>query len=339
MSESAHNERLRARFAGVMCAVDDLGLDWSDVEARADAITLRTNLVGQRPKQRWRPRKVVLIVAGLLMGALVAAPALGLPERVVELLFSDAEPAPARTELAFSTLDRSAPPGLETGVIPGTARKGFEVALPQGARATLWVAPTAKGGHCQMLQLVDAEGRPRGASGPGCDDRANATGVGLTVPGPITPRGIELGPVVVDGHTTLVDANSAIIRFEDKTEALIPLVWISDPIDAGFFLYGVPPANWKRGHLPTQLQFVDTEGNSVGEQHRITLDQFLERASQDAFPPHDHPCRVAQTCPSDDGSYRWGQERWLCIKATAYTPSFRFTNKIRYGGLTYLCRK
>lgn len=333
MNELVKDGQLAARFARMTEFVGEA--DWAEVESRAHALAARSDVVQVRAP-RFSSRKFALVGVAALLA--VAAPAFGLPQRVVKL-FSAAEPAPPRTELLFSTLDRGAPPGLETGVIARTARKAFEVELPEGVRGTLWVAPTAKGGHCELLQLIGADGRPRGTSGPGCDDRANATGVGLTVPGPITPRGIDLGPVVVDGHTTLADASSAIIRFEDKTETVIPLVWISDPIDAGFFVYGVPPANWKRGRLPTHLQYVDMEGNAVGEQHSIALGQFLDRASEDPFPPHDHPCRVAQTCPSDDGSYRWGQERWLCIKATAYTPSFRFTDKIRYGGLTYLCKR
>jgi hypothetical protein len=275
MSDMIRDEQLSARFARVTRVVDDL--DWAEVEARARAIATPTDVVQRREERRARG-KIALVGAAVLMATLVAAPALGLPQRIVKLLFSDAEPAPPRTELAFSTLDRGAPPGLETGVIPGTARKAFEVALPQGVRATLWVAPTANGGHCQMLQLADADGRSRGASGPGCDDRVNATGSGLTVPGPITARGIERGPVVVDGHATIAEASSAIIRFEDRTETEIPLTWISQPIDAGFFVYGVPPANWEPGHLPTQLLYVDSDGNTVGRQHRLPLDQLLERA-------------------------------------------------------------
>lgn len=279
MSETVHDEQLALRFAGVTRTVDDL--DWAEVEARAHALGVRDTVVRQpeQVRQARRPRgKVALAAAAVLLATLVVAPALGLPQKVVELLFSDAELATPRTELAFSTLDRGAPPGLETGVIPGTARKAFEVTLPQGARATLWVAPTAKGGHCEMLQLVDADGRSRGASGPGCDDRTNATGSGLTVPGPITPRGIERGPVVVEGHATLADASTALIRFEDGTETEVPLTWISEPIDAGFFVYGVPPANWEPGHLPTQLLYVDSDGNIVGQQHQLKLDQLLKLA-------------------------------------------------------------
>jgi hypothetical protein len=141
----------------------------------------------------------------------------------------------------------------------------------------LWVAPTATGGHCELLQLIGADGRARGASGPGCQDRANQTGYGITIPGPVTSRGIERGPVVIDGHASVREASSAIIEFEDGTQARIGLTWISEPIDAGFFVYGVPPANWKPGRLPAVLRYVDVDGNAVGKQNRLGLDRLLQR--------------------------------------------------------------
>ncbi|HEX5798844.1 MAG TPA: hypothetical protein VFY02_01960, partial [Gaiellaceae bacterium] len=266
------DQQLASRFGRLARAVDEP--DWAEVEARADAIARRTATVHRRKPQR-SLRKLALAGAVVVVATLIAGPAFGVPQRVADLLFSSAEPAPARTELAFSTLDRGAPAGLETGVIPRSTRKAFEVALPQGARAILWVAPTAKGGHCRMVQLVDGDGRSRGGSGPGCDDRLNATGVGLTVPGPVTQRGVERGPVVVEGHATTRAATAAIVRFEDSAEVDIALTWISEPIDAGFFVYGVPPANWEPGRLPTELRFVDAEGNRVGQQHRIALERIL----------------------------------------------------------------
>lgn len=209
-----------------------------------------------------RRRVVVAIIVVAVVT--VTAPALGLQHTITDWL--RAEKAPPATELAFSTLDEGAPPGLETGVIPGTARKAFDVALPEGARATLWLAPTAKGGFCMMLELVDFQGRKRGRAGPGCDDRPNAAGYGLTIPGPISRDGlIERGPVVIYGHVNIKAATKAIIRFEDGTATELPLTRISSPIDAGFFVYGVPATNWKPAHRPTQLRYVDQDGNGVGE--------------------------------------------------------------------------
>lgn len=232
-----------------------------------------------REGRRTVPR-FAFLGAAVLIATLVVAPALGLPQRLIKL-FSNGEPAPPRTELAFSTLDRGAPSSLETGVIPGTARKALDVALPEGARATLWVAPTAKGGFCEMLELMDSARHPRGGSGPGCDDRANVTGYGVTIPGPIGRQGIERGPVVVTGYTNIRDAQRAVIRFENGAEAQIRLMWISEPIDAGFFIYGVPPANWEPGLLPSELRYLDADGNVIGEQHAL---RFGPLASETPHP-------------------------------------------------------
>lgn len=241
--------------------------DWSDdLLARVLRDPAATDEhVSPRPWEREHQRSVpgFAFGAAVLIATLVVAPALGLPQEFIKL-FSSGEPAPPRTELSFSTLDRGAPSGLKTGVIPGTARKAFDVDLPEGARATLWVAPTAKGGFCEMVELIDAARRPRGASGPGCDDRTNVTGYGVTIPGPISRQGIERGPVVVTGYTNIGDASRAVIRFADDTELQIQLMWISEPIDAGFFVYGVPPANWEPRRLPSDLRFLDADGKVIG---------------------------------------------------------------------------
>lgn len=250
--------------------------NWSDdllARVFADAAAAQNDAVSSRWARRERRRAapgVALLGAAVLVATLVVAPALGLPQALIRL-FSSGEPAPPRTEHAFASLDRGAPAGLKTGVIAGTARKALEVALPEGGRATLWVAPTAQGGFCEMLELVDAAQQPRGASGPGCDDRANVTGYGVTIPGPIGRNGIERGPVVVTGYTNIGSARRAVIRFEDNSETAIPLTWISQPIDAGLFVYGLPPANWEPGRLPSELRFENGEGDLVGKPHVLRL--------------------------------------------------------------------
>jgi hypothetical protein len=250
--------------------------NWSDellARVLADPAAARNDAVSSRWARRERRRAVpgvALLGATVLIATLVAAPALGLPQALIRL-FSSGDPAPPRTEHAFSSLDRGAPAALETGVIAGTARKALEVALPEGGRATLWVAPTAQGGFCEMLELVDAAQQPRGASGPGCDNRANVTGSGVTIPGPIGRKGIERGPVVVTGYSNIDSARRVVVRFEDNTETAIPLTWISEPIDAGLFVYGVRPANWEPGRLPSELRFENGAGDLVGKPHVLRL--------------------------------------------------------------------
>jgi hypothetical protein len=250
-------QALRERFAAL--PISDDGADWENVVRRAG---------------RGGRARLAAVALAALVAIAVTTTALGLDETVID--WFTAEPAPPTTELAFSTLDQGAPPGMETGVLPGTARKAFDVALPEGDRATLWVAPTAKGGFCTMLQLFDSAGRTRGGAGPGCDNRPRRSGHGLTIPGPISPEGeVERGPVVLDGHVNDKHASDAIVSFEDGTEISLPLTWISSPIDAGFFVYGLPSANWHAGHMPARLRYVDAEGNTVSRQYN--LPDFLRR--------------------------------------------------------------
>jgi hypothetical protein len=212
-----------------------------------------------------------------LVATVIVAPALGVPQRLAKL-FSSGEPAPPRTEQQFSTLDRGAPPGLETRVLPGTARKALEEQLAEGVRATLWVAPTARGGVCEMIEFVDARGRQRGGSGPGCDDRRGTTSYGLAI-SKLDGEGIAAGPAVVDGRATIDSAAAALIEFEDGTVAELPLTWISEPIDAGFFVYGIPLTHRKVGHLPSKVRFVDADGDPVGETHTLRLAEFIREHS------------------------------------------------------------
>lgn len=282
MASRERNARALARLSAANPVPDHavrgiVAESWSDdlldrVLGQPDAADEAASLSRPRRQDRGRRRSVpqlAFLGAAVLVAILVAAPALGLPQRLIKL-FSRGEPAPARTELAFSTLDQGAPAGMATGVIPGTARKAFDVALPQGGQATLWVAPTRHAGFCEMLELTDAGGLPRGAGGPGCDDRANVTGYSVTIPGSVGQQGIERGPVVVSGYANIRDATTAVIRFQDGTEARIQLTWISEPIDAAFFVYGVPPTHWDAGRRPNHLRYVDADGKVVGE-HAIRL--------------------------------------------------------------------
>jgi hypothetical protein len=253
--------------------------DWNDVLTRAGVkLSIQDHherTPGRRPRRRPLLPAFVLLIAAAAVALLIAVPALGLPQKIVGL-FTSGELAPPRTERLFAELDRGAPPGLETHVLPGTARKALDASLPEGGIATLWVAPTARNGFCALIEIVDAAGRSDGASGPGCNDRTQPTGLGLTIPGPITADGISRGPVVVNGYSVDHDARAAIMRFENGKSVQLPLTWISEPIDAGFVVYGVPPANWQLGRLPVEVRFVDREGETVAEPREFGLRRFLE---------------------------------------------------------------
>lgn len=253
MSET-YDQMLVERFQSL--AHDAADPDWTEVQALATALVSAMTASLPRPR---RARPYILIAAAAAIAFVIAVPALGLPQRITNL-FESGERAPAHTEKLFSTLDRGAPPGLETHVLPSTARKAFTALLPEGATATLWLAPTSKGGYCELIDLFRADGASRGGAGPGCTDRNGEPGFGMIALGPVSREGVLEGPLVVHGHAQNKEATAARIRFENGTSVDRPLTWISEPIDAGFFVFGVPPANWRSGRLPLDAQFVDASG-------------------------------------------------------------------------------
>lgn len=274
MNTTGFDEMLRERFSGVAYSAGHP--DWDDVQDRVSAASgLGRAATRRRPR---RHRRLGLIAAATLLAILAAAPALGLTDRVTNL-FTDGELAPAQTELQFATLDAGAPAGLETHVLAGTARKALETPLPEGASAVLWVAPSADGGFCEMVELFADRGVPRGGGGPGCDSRANLTGTGLIAPGPISSTGVMHGPLVLHGHATVPEAVAVVIRYQDGDTTTVPLTWISEPIDAGFFVFGVPRANWTIGQLPIELRFINSDGDAVVSPKQIAVVNLLRRVA------------------------------------------------------------
>lgn len=226
-------DELSQRFARVSHPPDDS--DWLEVVRLA------------APRRRIGRRLLPLVAAAIAL--LVAAPAFGLSGKIVRL-FSSGAPAPARIEQSFASLDRGAPPGFRSGVAPSQTRR---IVLP--GDVALWIAPTSAGGFCVFVD----------GGGGQCDAaRALAFWPTFSIGSDITPTGVIKGqPVLIDGSTTLRDAASVEIQFEDGTSVTVPVVWISAPIDAGFFGYTVPDANLRVGHRPELLILRDAAGNEL----------------------------------------------------------------------------
>jgi Spy/CpxP family protein refolding chaperone len=54
---------------------------------------------------------------------------------------------------------------------------------------------------------------------------------------------------------------------------------------------------------------------------------------------HRSWCHSKHTCPSDHATYRWGPKRLLCVKPTSEKRNASFRTRVRYGGLTYWCKR
>jgi hypothetical protein len=226
-------DQLAERFANLSHPPDDQ--DWLEVRRLAPR------------RRRLRPRFV--LAAAAAAGVVVAAPAFGLGGKLVRI-FESGEPAPARIEQSFAGLDAGAPPGFRTGVVASQTRK---IVLPGGV--ALWIAPTSRGGFCLF-----AEG-----GGGQCDAaRALEFWPTFSIGGDFSHQGvIENGPVLIDGSTTLDDAASVEVQFEDGSSVTLPVVWVSAPIDAGFFGYDVPAAHLRVGARPRLLILRDADGNEL----------------------------------------------------------------------------
>jgi len=229
---------LRERFAPLIDRVDDSA--W--LEVRPPRRSLRTPLA---------------IAAALALTVAVAAPAVGLPHRIVRL-FSDAKPAPAPVAKSFTDFDQIVSAG-----IAAAPREVLTAQAGPGETARLWVAPTTSGGFCSLVKLRLREGSSEGAGGE-CEPRAELLSVDVTLHGPFTADGKVLGgPVLIRGYAGQPAADSLRLEFEDGDAATIPLVWVSKPVEMAFFVYAVPERHWRAGHLPTTITLRASGGREL----------------------------------------------------------------------------
>jgi hypothetical protein len=237
-------DQLDIRLAALADPTDDSS--WAEVSRLAEAL-----------HERRRPRLTVAIAVALALAVVVVTPAVGLRGRIVHL-FAKAEPAPQRIEKSFAALGGPTPP-LGPGVEADRAVKVLETPVGSGVKAVLWVAPTTSGGFCRALELEDLHG-----AGAECLQlHENRLSVDVSLHGVSADGSAMSGPVLIDGFAGAKRADSLVLRFEDGDSTRIPLVWLSGPVDTGFFVYGVPKQHWREGHLPTTLTLLAADGDEL----------------------------------------------------------------------------
>lgn len=252
---------LTSRFAALADRAEDGS--WAEVVACASAA------------KRHRRRVPIAIAAALASAVVIVSPATGVGGKIVRL-FDRAEPPPQRIVESY----RRGRADLQAG----RAIKVLDARMAPHMTWTLWVAPTKDGGFCEIrIDQFASEGLSPGDCYPPHvrpDDRLNLE---VCLCGRRFAQNGEIlaPPVVLEGATTNERAASLLLRFEDGERQPITLVWVGEPVNTAFFLYGVPERHWQKGHLPTTLTMLAADGDELEtrEVRGIT--------TRGSFPPPD----------------------------------------------------
>jgi hypothetical protein len=217
--------------------------DWEQIVAAADLGTSEPQIFSSR-------RIAVLAVLAILVVFAASAFALGVRPTVN---FFSANKGPS---WAFVSYERSA---KLAQFFSGVKRPGITLAAParqitvvrfEGRDHALVVAPLKGGSYCYSWRGPYLSGncltsRPSPASKQ----------IDVQVPGDGS------GPIDLYGSFVQSAGATLEVSFQDGATAQIPAVWVSAPISAGFFLYNIPSAHRRAGHVPISLSLLDGNGH------------------------------------------------------------------------------
>jgi hypothetical protein len=228
-----------------MLPLRPVAADWGDVLERAGVRRMRF-----APPGASRRRHVLLALALLALVAVVgAAYALGHP--IVR--FSSAPRAQSRTVVNFFGRMTLFGPGPK--VEPHQARRITHVRAG-GRDYVLRVAPLHHRGFCYAWSNRYSN----------CDEPPNIPYVeGQYVAGvaDYEPRGNQHVLTLIGGSILERRAARIVLTYKDGGSSEIPFVWVTAPIRAGFYLYGIPSAHQQLGHQPVRLALLDRSGHTL----------------------------------------------------------------------------
>lgn len=257
-----YDELIRNALAPFAHEVDDG--DWREVVGRAN--TLR------------RRRALALGAAAAAVVSLGATAAFSLGHPVID--FFGAEKGPRSVVVQFGQLDVGAPEGMAPQVDAEQARKITEVTFSDGKRHILWLGPTKAGGFCESWT---------GLWGGCRADRNHPFSRHLGITGSDGPN----GATALGGSFFQEEGDKVEVEFADGAKEEIPFVWVSEPINAGFFLYEVPQEHRVLTRRAVAVSLFDHHGRLITrERVAHTPPPQFEIHHVQGFPPLDVPPRA-----------------------------------------------
>jgi hypothetical protein len=219
----------------------------------AETLDLRSRILAftEAAPPEPRPARRRVLVAAIAAAAVVAAIVAATPARALVrdiLPFWDQPAAPQSVQLQFYALNLGAPPGMSPRAVGGETRDVGRFAFG-GSTHTLWVAPARNGGFCSLWL-------PRGGGGCSTVGKPLSTGALLRFGVPEWITGDAIASRIAD----------VVIRFSDGSAVHPRIVWVSEPIDAGFFAYDVPAGEQSPRQHVTAVDAYDRQGRLVQRQ-------------------------------------------------------------------------
>ena len=186
--------------------------------------------------------------------------------------FYESRPEPPEIKKQFLDLAVGAPRGMNPRVLPAQAKQ-ITLVTPLNKKRIIWVAPTRGGGFCSV-----------GGMSGGCISKASERRAGpVTVNGSLSEgRDRVVRVQQVSGHVFSPKVSTLTLEFADGQSMPLPFVYITSPINAGFYALGVPSEHQQHGHWPTRVTARDAHGATVGTAafliatHRLP---FVQRSS------------------------------------------------------------
>jgi hypothetical protein len=218
--------------------------DWNEVVRRAGPT-----------RRRLTARRAGLYALAVGIVVYLAAPAFGLGTPFAD--FFSSKPAPKRVVEDFRMQNAAGAHGLGMNpkVLAGEARRVTVYHLRDGRPFPLDVAPRRGGGFCFVFGFggsCAASHARRSADEPGDH---NASAIGLVLVG--YHRSSVLAGYVYDKRIARLE-----VRFRRARPVDVPLLWVSPPIDAGFFAYDLTEFQ-RRHHSVVALVAVDAHGKEL----------------------------------------------------------------------------
>jgi hypothetical protein len=237
--------------------------DWQDVLLRAQIATAGSLVVTRvGPPQLTGRRALISALVVFLLVVLFATPAFGLLRDLIgrtDVPFTG-KTAPAPVKRSFFDLSAGAAPGLSPEAIASQTRK-VATFYTGGKTIILYVAPNRKGGFCWDFSVAfgscwSPDMRYNSPPADGDVNRALlvvSDDLGQHRGGPLYTR--EAGGTVI-----APTAETILAEYEDGTSQRVPIIWVSHPIDAGFFFLGVPGAHERGGTRLAAIAAEDANG-------------------------------------------------------------------------------